>query len=447
MTTNLSAIATISISRSTKVPARASFGVLGFVCYHALNANLVNLVSSPDEVLDLGATIAHPAYLAATQYFSQEPAPTAMAIIKRQTFTQILHLTPVNLTIGFVYAFTVVDPAGLETDISFTVAVATVDAVVDGIAALVDPLVDMTAAGDAGTATKLVITATAGKIVRLKNLPNPAEMLVYDATAAGTAAADIATFLASLQASSAYAIAWDRIGEAEAAAAAAPLQAVDKLHLVDTSDSECVDPADTDDIGSRLKALSYSNSSVFYSSNETGAYQSVAEAGKFLPLDPGTENWAHKTLVGLITDDLLTGQQTALKNKSINYYVTIGSLGWLLWGAVADGDYLDIIRGIHWLRARMAERVVTGFYQSQAIPYTDTGIAQLESLVRAQLEAASTPTSPGGKALLASYTITVPKATEVEQASKAGRTLPGIVWSAKVQGAVNHVDISGNVGL
>jgi hypothetical protein len=447
MTTSLSTVAQISITRATKVPARASFGTLGLMCYHTLNANLVNLVASADEVLDLGATVHHPAYLAALAYFSQEPAPEQMAIIKRQTFTQILELTPVNLTVGFKYEFTVVDPAGVETAISHTVATGTVDAIVDALTALIDPLTDMTAAGDAGTATKLVITATAGKIVRLKNLPNPADMLVYDATAAGTAAADVATFLASLQAGDAYAIAWDRVGEAEAAAAAPALQAADKLHLIDTSDSEAVNSGDTDDIGSTLGALNYSNSSVFYLSNATGSYQSVAEAGKFLPLDPGTENWAHKTLTGIAADELLTGQQSALKAKAVNYYVTIGGLGWLLWGHVCDGDYLDIIRGIHWLKARMAERVVTAFYQAQKIPYTDVGIAQLEALVRAQLEQAKTPTQPGGGALLESYTITVPKAADVELASKANRELPGIEWSAVVQGAVNKVIIRGRVGL
>lgn len=441
----LSTIASISITRATKVPARASFGVLAFMCFHSLNANLVNIVADADEVLDLGATTEHPAYRAALKYFAQEPAPEQMAICKRGTFTQLIHLIPVNTTEGFKYEFTVVDPTGVETDISYTVlAGATVDTICDALAPLIDPVTDLTAASTPATATHVLLTTAAGKIVRLKNLPNPADLKIYDATVAGTAAADVTTVLDSLFADQVYAFAWDRVGEAEAVAAAAPIEAVDKLQLIDTSDSECVDAGDTDDVGSQLGALSYSNSSVFYLSNELGAYQSVALAGKFLPTDPGTENWAHKTLVGIEADELLTGQQTALEDKSINYYVEIGGLGWALWGHVADDDYLDIIRGIHWLKNEMAATVVTGFYQSQKIPYTDIGIAQLESLVRAVLERAKTPETG---ALLESYTITVPKASAVSQANKAARTLLGIEWSAVVQGAVNKVTIRGRVGL
>jgi hypothetical protein len=445
MTSSLSTIVNISITRATKVPARASFGTLAFMCFHDLNANLVNLVSSDDEVIDLGATTAHPAYLAAQKYFAQEPAPEQMAICKRQTFTQIVHLTPVNVTEGFVYEFTVVDPTGVETDIEYEVeAAATVDAVCDALATLIDAVADLTAAGNAGTATHIVCTTAAGKIVRYKNLPNPEDMLVYDATVAGTAAADVSAILASLSADDVYAFAWDRVGEAEAVAAAAPIEAADKMQFIDTSDSECVDSGDTDDVGTQLKVLTYGNSSVFYLSNELGAYQSLAFTGRFLPADPGTENWAHKSLSGIEPDELLTGQQTALKDKNINYYVPLGQLGWTLWGTVADGDYIDIIRGIHWLKNEMEVTVSTGFYQSNKIPFTDIGIAQIESLVRAVLERAKTPATG---ALLESYTVTVPAASAVTQASKAARELPGIEWSAVVQGAVNKVTIRGRVGL
>lgn len=437
---SLDKVVQISITRATKVPFRAGFGVPAFMCFHVLNANLVNEVKSADEVLDLGGTVTHPAYKAALRCFSQPVSPEKMLIVKRGTFTQIVHLIPVKTTEGYVYKFTVVDPAGVETAISYTVlAGATVATISTALALLVDPVADVVATGV--SATHVACTTTVGKIAGYKNLPPPAEMKVYDATVAGTAAADVATLLASLDAKKFYALTWDRIGEAEAMAAAPAIEAVRKMQFIDTSDSEAIDPADTDDVGSQLKALNYARTVPFYLANETNGLQSMGFMAKNLPSDPGSETWAHKTIVGIETDDLLTGQESALEAKKVNYYTEVGGLGATLWGTVPDGDYIDVIRFVDWLHARMGERIWGAFYNVSKIPFTDVGIAAIESLVRAQLDAGI---KVGG---LASYTLTVPKAADVEAADKAARTLPGIVFTAVLAGAIHKVTIVGTVGL
>lgn len=436
---SLGTVVNISITRATKVPFRAGFGVPAFMCFHTLNANLMNEVSSADEVLDLGGTVTHPAYKAALRTFAQSPSPPKMLIFKRGTFTQILHLIPVKTTEGYVYRFTVVDPAGVETDIAYTVlAAATVATISAALALLIDPVTDVIATD--GT-THVVATTTAGKIAGFKNLPPPAEMKIYDATAAGTAATDVATVLASLHEKEFYALTWDRTSEAEAMAAAPAIEAVRKMMFVDTSDTEAIDPSDTDDLGSQLAALNYARTVPFYLANETNGLQSCGFTAKNLPSDPGSETWAHKTIVGIAADDLLSGQETALENKKVNYYVTIGGLDATLWGTVPDGDYIDVIRFVDWLHARMGERIWGAFYNVKKIPFTDVGIAAIESLVRAQLDAG---VKVGG---LASYTVTVPKAADVEAADKAARTLPGIVFTAVLAGAIHKVTITGTVGL
>lgn len=439
---SLADVVNISITRSTKVPTRASFGTLGFFCYHTLNANLVNEVKEADEVLDLGATVNHPAYKAAALHFSQEPRPEKMLIIKRGTFTQILHVTPVVTTAGYVYEFTIVGSDGVEEDISVTVQSG------DVVADIVDDLVAaVTTAAPAGVtpsdaSTHMVLTGGAGVIFRLKNLPQPSEMKVYDATVAGTTAADITTFLGSIYAPQAYAFAFDRLGEAEAVAAAAVIEPVRKMLFVDTSDTEVVEGGDTDDVASQLKALNYARTVPLYLANTCGAMQTVGWTGKCLPYDPGSETWAHKTIKGVVADDLLSGQETALETKRCNYYAAnVGGFDVTLWGTVPDGDYVDIIRGVDWLHARLSERIWGGFYNAKKVPFTDKGIAIVESLMRAVLDAAIKV------GLLESYTITLPKASEVDPADKAARSLSGVAFSGILQGAIHKVRITGNVAL
>jgi hypothetical protein len=444
---SISDITTINITLDTKVPTRAGFGTPILMTYHTATPNLVEEVTSADEVLDLGFTEAHPAYTTALALFSQEVSPPKMLIGKRQTYTEILHLTPVNLTVGYVYEFTIVDALGAEKDISHTVVTGTVDAIVDALVTAITTAApnSVTPTADAGTATKMLLTGAAGKYFSLKNLPNPTDMLVYDATVAGTTVADLNAVLGSIYEPQFYAILWDRVSEAEAAAAAAVVEAIDKIMLFDTSDSEAVDGGDTDDIGSTLRALAYKNSAGFYLSNATGAHQMARLAGRRLPDDPGSENWAHVNLSGMAADELLSGQKTALTNKNLTHYVDDAGSGRTHWGNVADGNFIDVIRLKHWTKARMAENVVGKLQAAKKVPYTDAGIAIIVAAVRAVWAAG---VRAGGYDGSREPLITFPLAAEVDAAQKAERNLPDIRWQFYLAGAINKVQpITGTISL
>lgn len=439
----LSDVISQTITRTTRVPKRAGFGVPAFFCFNAFAGGLVNEVEEADDVLDLGATIYHPAYKAAVRCFAQTPRPEKMLIVKRETFTQIVHILPVNTTEGYVYEFTITDHLGVETAISYTVlAGASVATIVTALRPLIDAVANVVATD---STTHVTCTSTANTIAQYSDLPPQADMTVYVATVAGTLAANVTTFLGSLFADDAYAFTFDHAGEAGQIAVAAVVEAVRKMAFFDTSDSEVIAGGDTDDIASQMKALSYARSVAFYLGNETNGLQSVGLCGRCLPFDPGTETWAHKSITGIAADALLSSAETALETKRAMSYTDVAGLPVTLWGQVPDGDYIDTIRGVDMLFARIAETVYGGFYANSKIPFTDDGIAVIEGLVRSVLDAnVSTEKRPK---LLASYTITVPLAADVELAQKAARTLPDIRWSATLAGAVHKVVITGNVGL
>ena len=73
------------------------------------------------------------------------------------------------------------------------------------------------------------------------------------------------------------------------------------------------------------------------------------------------------------------------------------------------------------------------------IPYTDAGIAQVESQVRAQLDDGIT----AGGIAPEPYTVTVPKAAAAAPADRAARILRNVKFSARLAGAIQKIVIQG----
>ena len=76
------------------------------------------------------------------------------------------------------------------------------------------------------------------------------------------------------------------------------------------------------------------------------------------------------------------------------------------------------------------------------IPFTDHGIAIIESEIRAQLlEGVS------AGYINDDFVITVPKAREVSANNRANRILPDIKFTATLQGALHKVTVAGVVSI
>jgi hypothetical protein len=57
-------------------------------------------------------------------------------------------------------------------------------------------------------------------------------------------------------------------------------------------------------------------------------------------------------------------------------------------GWTGAGEWIDITRGLHWLRARLGERLAGLFLGSEKVEFDDSGIDRVLSVVRAQLNEA-----------------------------------------------------------
>lgn len=227
--------------------------------------------------------------------------------------------------------------------------------------------------------------------------------------------------------------------------AALTIEAMKKIYFFRNNDAD-VRAAGSDDLVSKLKALNLFRSAVFYT-NSISQFGESGWVGRVAPLDPGSETWANKTIASVPTDSWTDGAIAQLESKNANYYVTIAGVPVTQVGKVLGGEYIDVIRFIDWLAARMAERIFGNLVRQDKVPYTDPGIAVVETDMRAQLEAGVTA---GGIASSQDYTVTMPKARNISANQKATRRLGGEAapkFTAVLAGAIHAVDINGTVTL
>ena len=178
---------------------------------------------------------------------------------------------------------------------------------------------------------------------------------------------------------------------------------------------------------------------VTYPDNINEQWPAAAWFGKVFPYSPGAINWAYKTLAG-VTADALTGTQiTTLKGKNVNFYTSIAGVSVTQFGTIGSGDYADITQGLDWLKAQIQNNVFTLLINALKVPYTDVGIQQVVSQLRAALQAGV------NQGIIINPAVTFPAASEASSADKAARNLSNVNFTATLVGAINTVVINGTV--
>ena len=215
-----------------------------------------------------------------------------------------------------------------------------------------------------------------------------------------------------------------------------------KIYFFTTNDADVVTNS-TIDIVSVLKDKSLDRTVACYHSGlQDDNYFAEGFFGEALPYDPGSQTWAYKGIAGLSSYALTSGERTFALDKNCNIYTTTAGVNVTESGTVVGGEYIDIIRGLDWLEARMAENIFGRLVNTRKIPYTDDGITIIEGLVRESLSNAVT-----AGLLTTGYVVTVPKVATISQADKIARNLPDVKFTATLQGAIHTVQIQGTVSV
>ncbi len=211
--------------------------------------------------------------------------------------------------------------------------------------------------------------------------------------------------------------------------------------FIGCSDDSDVLTTATDDIASTLKGLSYLRTAFFWH-DAPATMPPAAWLGEEFPKQPGSSNYAWKTLAGIAAtaDTVLTDSKIAnADTKNANYYIVVGGVPVTLMGKMAGGQWIDVVVGRDWIKANMQQDLLSLQVTKPKIGFNDAGIGDLANVLRSVLDRSVT------FGIIDSYTITVPKASDFTSDQRNTRILPSIPWTAKLTGAINGLVVNGNL--
>lgn len=194
----------------------------------------------------------------------------------------------------------------------------------------------------------------------------------------------------------------------------------------------------TDDTLSLLKNLGYLRT-LFQYTDELAEHPDAAVLGFALAHEPGSITLCNKTLQGVSSDVLTDSEQGYLDGKNGNYYISLAGAGRERVGRMVNGQWLDVVMGVDWIVSDMTLNIFNLLAMQDKVPFTDAGIDLVVAQVRLTLQKAV------AQGILASFTITAPKAADFSAAEKQSRVLTGVEFTGVLAGAIQKTIIRGVV--
>jgi hypothetical protein len=429
---NISEVVDVQISNDTVTPTQQGFGTPLLLQYHTHNVDRVREYTDLDGLVADGFGTDEPAYKMAAKFFSQNPRVESVKVGRLTTsVAHTVELTMTNATEGAVVSLTIDDQDGNSTAITYTVlAAATTTTVATAVELLVEAVT-----GVSSTAASAVVTAvgTSGKVFWYKDLVN----VTFKDVTPNASIDDDLTLIENAD-DDWYEINSALNSETNVDDIAAWVETRDKIFGASTADELELTSGGT--LGSGLAALNYDHTFVIWN-GEPINYAAAAWAGRMLPYEPGSATWANKDMSGVVADSLSATERGFLDGDSMNYYTTVAGLDITRKGVMASGEYIDVIVGIHWIKARIAEEVFSAIASAPKIPFTDKGVALIVGIVRSVLLKAAARNIITAE----SIQVSAPLVADIATADRTARLLPDVKFSATLQGAIHKTSIRGSL--
>lgn len=425
---NLNEIIDINISLSTKGITQAGFGIPLIVGESMKLSTRAKQYANISEVSDDFAE-SDVEYKMANLAFSQEKTPEKIIIGKK-----------VLKTAAVITSATRVGSSGVSAKRATVIQTGSNAEV-----------------GATATATGFSTTTYNGTATVIERISNDSYVVEYasalsDATSAGSGTIALSeTFSQALESINDFDSDWycaviNSVVESDILSAASKIESLKKLLIVRSNETDNFDETATGSILYQLKALSYDRTAFIYNSDISTKFIDSAWAGRMLPTIPGSENWAFKVLKGVSADNLKSAQSSAILNQNGNTFETIAGQSITRFGKVVSGEWIDVIRGVDWLKARLQENLFLLLINVEKVEFTDIGGDLIESRMR---EIFDQGVSNGLIAKDAEnkgiYSIVIPKVDSMASIDKISRIFKGITFKATLAGAVNKIGISGNI--
>lgn len=229
-------------------------------------------------------------------------------------------------------------------------------------------------------------------------------------------------------------------------AAATWIEAHTKIYLVDVPETGAINTAVVDgtDTLTQLHTAAFSRTAGAYH-HRPATFFSAAWAGRVGPVDPGGDTWALKQLVGVgMPSKLSTTNRVNLRARKANFITTGFGKNLTFDGTTADGDFIDVTRGLDWLNDNLTISVGGVLTEVDKVPYSNPGVTVVVNQVKASLDRA---VQRGILRADPKPTVTAPKVEDIDPAVRGARLLPDIKFTGQTEGAIHKVAIAGLVSL
>lgn len=195
----------------------------------------------------------------------------------------------------------------------------------------------------------------------------------------------------------------------------------------------------------RFKQKNYDRTIVFYHNN-LDELPDAALIGSVGSRPVGSVTWKFKTLAGVTPQEFSAGQLDEIHRQGGITYVTKSGINQTSEGIVSSGEYIDVVHAKDWVRINIESSVQKLLSTSDKIPFTDAGIAQVESAVTNVLKTGYAngiiaQDSDG----LPSYEVTALGRSEVSEIDRKTRKYNGLEFAFELAGAIHEAKMRGEV--
>lgn len=435
------------ITRDTLGLARTEFGELGILSH---NATFPGRSRHYGGILEVAGdwAVSSPEYRAANAAFAQTPKVSRVAILRATGTapTMTYQISVAALLNSHDYLVNVVgqgftDAVATATSDSSATNDEVVAALVTALNGVVGKNYTAAATGSVGSKVVTVTGNSPGAWFSLE-VVDVAELAIWQTHADPGITTDLNAIqiadngwygLVTLYNSSAY-----------VAAAAAWCESQTKIYIPDCQDTRDI----TTTVGGGgvldgLHTLAYSRTAGAYHPSPANMF-AAGWFGRVLPVPVGQDDWKFKTIAGVAPVKSTTTHRTNLRARNANSYQSLAGSNRTWEGTTADGDFIDVTRGIDALDDDMIKSVLEALFGPNKTPFTNGGIASIKAAIISALKRSA---KAGTLDELQDIVVQAPKVENVSAADKRRRTLPDMKWSATLAGSIHKVTISGTVSV
>ncbi|AUV56259.1 putative structural protein [Shigella phage Sf19] len=443
-------IVNVDITLNTAGTTREGFGLPLFLASTDNFEERIRGYTSLTEVAeDFDESTA--AYKAAKQLWSQTPKVTQL-YIGRRTMQYTVSI-PDTVAEGSEYSLTVAIGGGVSQPFQYTAkendtALIVLNEFKSQIEAspTIKDGVNASVTGTGASATMIITKAGDNDFVKVTSITPTTSIAATTADTASAALASIETYSTDW-----YFISAEDRTQQFVLAMASEIQARKKIFFTANADVKALQGTDltsATDVPAQLAKSKYTRTVCLWHHTAEFDYPEMAYIAYGAPYDAGSIAWGNAQLTGVAASlqpanqrPLTSIQKSALDTRSCNFIDLDGGVPVVRRGITSGGEWIDIVRGVDWLESdlKTSLRDLLINQKGGKITYDDTGITRIRQVIETSLQRAV------NRNFLSTYTVTVPKASQVALADKKARILKDVTFHGILAGAILDVDLKGTV--